>query len=186
MSDEDRRAILGVCDHLIDAAGRTTLALALRGSRAQRVVRYRVDQARGYGFYAGASEADVLARIDALIAEGILRIEYRDGFPLLGYTNPGLELAKRYAAEEWLGRLRSRVQPVANGSALELPWLMAEMPERNLDTVRLLTDLVAREADIAWLPLLRAWQAAETRRVQGWLAPIIATLETNPPATDRR
>lgn len=184
LTDDDRRAILSVCDNLIAIAGRTTLAMALRGSRAKRVLQYHVDQARGYGFYAGVPEAEVLARIDALIAEGVLCLEYRDGFPLLGYTERGLELAMRYAAEEWLAALRSRVQPVADGAALELPPVMAAIQNRNQNTVLLLVDLVAREADTSWLPLLRAWAAIETRRVRGRLAPIVAALEQAPRRTD--
>jgi hypothetical protein len=166
-----------VCDCLIGSAGRTTLALALRGSRSKRVLQHRVDHARGYGFYAGVPESEVLARIDTLVAECTLRIEHRDGFPLLGYTEFGLALAMRYAAEEWLAVLRSRVQPVAAGAALDVPFLMSAMPDRNQDTVLLLADLIAAEADPAWLPLLRAWSAAETRRVRARLASIIAALE---------
>lgn len=177
LADEDRRAILGVCDCLIGRAGRTTLALALRGSRAKRVLQYQADRTCGYGFYAGRPEEAVLARIDALIDDGTLRIEYHDGFPLLGYTNRGLEFAMRYMAEEWLAELRCRVQPIAEGAALKLPFLLSTMPDRNHETVLRLTDLAGREANAAWLPLLRAWRAVETRRVRARLEPIIAKLE---------
>ena len=177
LTEQDRRAILGVCDHLIGQAGRTTLAMALRGSRAKRVLQFEAAQARGYGHYAGVPEGEVLARIDALITEGVLRLERRDGFPLLGYTERGRELAMHYVAEEWLEILRARVQPVAEGSALELPFLMAVMPERNQTTVLLLADLAGREADSTWLPLLRAWQSVETRRVRARLAIMIAAMD---------
>lgn len=183
LTDDDLRAILGVCDCLVGAAGRTTLAMALRGSRAQRVLRHKVDEARGYGHYAERPESDVLARIDGVIAEGLIMIDYRDGYPLLVYSDRGLELAKRYVAEEWLGLLRARVQPVAEGAALELPFLMSAMPNRNQNTVLLLAELTAAEADVTWLPLLRAWQAVETRRVRGRLEPLIAELKRT--ATER-
>lgn len=135
-------------------------------------------QARGYGFYAGLPELEVLARIDALIAEGILRLEDHDGFPLLHYTEQGLAGAMRYVAEEWLELLRSQVQPMASDSSpLAFPFLQAAMPQRNPDTVLLVADLVAQEADQSWLPLLRAWRTAETKRVRAALTPIIAALE---------
>lgn len=179
ISEDDQRAITGVADCLIGRAGRTTLAMALRGSRAQRVRQFQADQARGHGYFAGAPEAEVLARIDALISEGILEIKRRDGYPLIGYTQRGLELAVRFAAEEWLSLLRARVQPVASGAPLELPFIMAVMPNRNNQTVFLLIDFVEREADATWLPLLRAWSAAETRRVRGRLQSVISVLETS-------
>lgn len=181
-TDADRRAILSVADCLIATAGRTTLAMALRGSRAKRVLQHGVERARGYGYYAGKPMEDVLARIDALIAQRVLRLEYRDGFPLIVYTDSGLQFAMRYAAEAWLAELRTRVQPVAAGAALELPPALSAIQQRNQNTVLLLTDLVAAEADASWLPLLQAWQAVETRRVRGRLDPIIAALKrTSPP-----
>jgi hypothetical protein len=85
----------------------------------------------------------------------------------------------RYAAEEWLAVLRARVRPVAAGAPLELPFLTTAMPNRNHDTGFLLIDLVVREADGAWLPLLRAWSMKETRRVRARLQSLITVLEGN-------
>jgi hypothetical protein len=151
--------------------------MALRGSRAKRVLKFDAEKSRGFGHYAGRSEAEVIAVIDGLISAGVLYIEFHDRFPLLGYTVRGLELAMRFAAEEWLSVLRSRVLPVADGSALELPFLMSVMPQRNQNTVVLLASLAGSAADRSWLPLLRAWQAVETKRLRATLEPIILRLE---------
>lgn len=177
LADADLRAILGVADRLIATAGRTTLMMALRGSKAQRVMQHDVASARGYGYYAGVPEKEVMARIDGLIAGKLLRICYHDGFPLLAYTEQGLMRARRYAAEDWLDVLRARVGPVAAGAALDLPFLMSVSPQRNLDTLQLVVTHVAQVADKSWLPLLLTWQKAETKRVRGWLTPIISALE---------
>jgi hypothetical protein len=158
------------------------LALALRGSRSKRVLQHDVESALGYGFYAGVPEAEVIARIDALIADGVLCIEYHDGFPLLGYTERGLQLAMRFAAEQWLEALRVQVPAVAAGGRLVLPPVLATIQGRNQATVLLLAEKIALAADSTWLPLLRAWSALETRRVRGKLAPIIAALEGRSPA----
>ena len=175
--EADRRAILGVADSLIAKAGRTTLAMALRGSRAQRVLQHGVESARGYGHFAGVPQDVVLARIDALIADDILRLEYHDGFPLIVYSDRGLQLAMRYAAEEWLAALRAQVPTVREGAALQFPPVLADIQGRNQNTALLLADMVGNEADSNWLPLLRVWAARETRRVRGRLHPIITALE---------
>ena len=185
LSHPDLCAVLSVADHLVGRAGRTTLALALRGSRAARVLRHGVADAPGYGHFAGTPPDAVLAHIDALIAGGVLRLAFHDGVPLLAYTETGLQLAMRHAAAEWLAALQSRVPAVAAGAALELPPALATIQERNQNTVLLLTDLVGRIADAAWLSLLRAWSARETRRVRGRLAPIIAALERTAPGANR-
>ena len=177
LTEAERRAIIRVAGELIGRAGRTTLVMALRGSRAKRVLQHGAEGAPGYGHFAGMPEADVLARVDALIGEGLLAIEYRDDFPLIAYTRRGLALAMEYAAEEWLEVVRSRVQLVAAGAPLELPFLLSVMPNRNHETVFRVIDRVAREADPGWLPFLKTWSQAETRRARERLGPIIARLE---------
>jgi len=173
----DRRAIISVAGQLIGRAGRTVLMMGLRGSQARRVLQHDVGSTRGYGHYAGRPEAEVLAHIDALIAENILCLRYREGFPLLGYTDQGLALAMRYAAEDWFEVLCSRVQPVANGAALDLPFLVPAMPQRNHNTVLLVVKLAGAVADKSWLPLLHAWRETEIRRVRAQLTPLITKLE---------
>ena len=49
---------------------------------------------------------------------------------------------------------------------------------RNAVLISVIAD-VARIADSAWLPLLQAWSAVETRRAKEKLAPIVARLEAN-------
>ncbi|MFH1497371.1 MAG: RQC domain-containing protein [Verrucomicrobiota bacterium] len=178
LSEEDRRAIFAVCDGAVYAAGRTSVMMALRGSRAQKIQRLGLVDNEGHGHFAGMSEDDVLARIDTLIHEGLLRIERtREGLPLLGYTAAGLEVAKGYTADLWLEEVRGQVGPVAAGRALKLSFLMTNGQQRNNDTVLLLVDRVEREADATWLPMLRAWCAAETKRLRGRLRPVIERLE---------
>ena len=151
--------------------------MGLRGSKAQRVLQHDVATARGYGFYTGVPEPEVLARIDALIAEELLDLEFREGFPLIVYTEQGLALAMRYAAEDWFTVLRARVQPVASGAALEFPFLTSAMPQRNHNTVLLVVKLAAEVADKSRLPLLRAWRETEIKRVRAQLTPLITALE---------
>lgn len=178
LSEEDRRAIFDVCERAVYVAGRTSVMMALRGSRAQKVERLGLVGAAGHGYFAGLSEDEVLARIDTLIHERLLRIERnREGLPLLGYTIAGLEKAKGYVMERWMKELRSQVRAVAGGAELKLSFLMAESPQRNQATVEMLAEHMAREADATWLPLLRAWCAVETKRLRGRLRPVIERLE---------
>lgn len=96
---------------------------------------------------------------------------------VVGYTPAGLEQAKRFAAETWLEEVRGQVGAVAAGETLRLSFLMAVSPQRNHDTVEGVVALGEREADAGWLPLLRAWCAAETKRLRGRLRPVIERLE---------
>lgn len=174
MSEADERAIFAVLDQAVYVAGRTSVMMALRGSRAEKMKRLGLVDGPGHGHFAGMPEAEVMARIDTFFHRGWLRFERtREGLPLVAYTEAGLERAKAYVVKRWLEEVRAQIGPVARGETLQLPFLMAVNPQRNHDTVFLLVDRVEREADAAWLPLLRAWCEAETKRLRGRLRPVI-------------
>ncbi|HEY9249424.1 MAG TPA: hypothetical protein VIO38_09845, partial [Rariglobus sp.] len=77
----------------------------------------------------------------------------------------------------WLEEVRGQVGAVAAGAELRLSFLMAVCPQRNHETVEGVVALMEREADVAWLPMLRAWCGAETKRLRGRLRPVIEGLE---------
>jgi hypothetical protein len=174
LSDDERRLMLEVADELVYEAGRTTLALALRGSRNRKLDRYKVAELPGYGMYRGMPEEEVLARIDQLVHEGILWIRWSDdGFPLLAYTNRGLELAETFTVERWLALLREHVE---DDEPFEPPFAYHLMPNRNPKTFSRLLDAVETTANAAWLPLLTEWSATEVKKVRARLAPLIKRL----------
>jgi hypothetical protein len=175
LSDDERRMIIDVADVMVYEAGRTTLALALRGSKNQKLARFKVDHLAGYGMYRGLPEEDVLARIDQLVRDGILKIEAsRDGFPLLAYTQQGLELAESYAAERWLGLMREHVE---DHEPFHPPCAYDLNPNRNTKTLNRVLDALETAADASWLPMLREWSACEVKKVRARLAVLIKLLE---------
>jgi ATP-dependent DNA helicase RecQ len=68
--DEAILAVVAAADPLV---GRTRAVEILRGGRSKVVRKYAYDGLPAYGAYAHLSAADVLARVDALIAAGRLR-----------------------------------------------------------------------------------------------------------------
>lgn len=177
LSDADRRALFGVADvAVVASAGRTTMAMVLRGSRAEKVRRLGFEGCRGHGHFAGMNGDEVLARIDTVIQEGALAIEWnREGMPLLRYTEAGLEEAVGYAADEWLEELRAVVGRGAEGVG-GLSFLK-DVGSRNTRTALVLAERTAEAATPEWLPLLRAWREREVKRVRAVLAPVIERLE---------
>lgn len=179
MSVAEERAIFSVLDAAVYKAGRTSVMMALRGSRAEKVKRLGLVDRPGHGFFAGWSEEGVMAKIDTCFHRGWLRFERtREGLPLLGYTEEGLAKAMGYAADLWLEELRAQVGPVAAGRELKLSFLLTDGQQRNHGTVFLMIERLAREADAGWLPVLRAWFAVETKRVRARLREVIERLES--------
>ena len=75
LSVDEERALFAMLDAAVYTAGRTSVMMALRGSRAAKVQRLGVVDQPGHGFYAGRSEEDVMARIDTCFHRGWLRFE---------------------------------------------------------------------------------------------------------------
>lgn len=175
LTDVERRLILETADAMVDEAGRSTLVLVLRGSRNKKLEKFQAETLPGFGHYRGVPEADVLARVDQLIHEELLRIELsRDGFPLLGFTPRGLELAEGWAAERWLKQLREHV---ADPEPFHPPFAFDRLPERNQKTLHRLLDALELEADPSWLPLLKNWCGSEVKKLRARLSPLIERLE---------
>jgi superfamily II DNA helicase RecQ len=175
LTDSERRLILETANAMVYEAGRSTLVLALRGSRNKKLEKFHAETLPGFGIYRGMPEAEALARIDQLIHEGLLRIESRDGFPLLGFTPRGLELVGGWTAEKWLEELREQVD---DPMPLQLTFAYDRLPNRNLKTLHLLFDALEIEADLSWLPLLKTWCEIEVRKVRTRLSLLIERLES--------
>ena len=103
----------------------------------------------------------------------------RDGLPLIGYTDAGLEKAKAYVMEPWLTELRTQREALAAGESLTGSFRFSVCSRRNRDRMFLVIDRLGSEADVRWLPLLQAWSAVEMRRVRGCLQPMIDWLRRN-------
>jgi hypothetical protein len=174
LTDGERQLILETANAMVYKAGRSTLVLALRGSRNKKLEKFQAEKLPGFGCYRGVPEADVLARVDQLIHEGLLRIENLDGFPLLGFTARGLELVEGWTAERWLGQLREHV---ADPEPFYPKFAFDRLPERNLKTLHLLLDALETQADPSWLPMLRNWCGVEVKKVRARLSPLIGRLE---------
>jgi hypothetical protein len=176
MTDEERRMILETADAMVYEAGRSTLVLALRGSKNKKLEKFEAKSLPGYGVYRFVPEPEVLARVDQLIHEELLRIAPSpDGFPLLGFTPRGLELVEGWTAEKWLEELREHL----SDAAPHHPTFAFDCsPHRNATTLHLLLDALATEADAAWLPLLRHWCGFETKKVRARLSALIGRIES--------
>jgi superfamily II DNA helicase RecQ len=86
LSEDEIRIILRGTDDIIGSGGRGLLAKILKGSRQKTVLEHELDRSPVYGALSELSLEQITARIDWLIIEGYLRIEYDYRLPLLVYT----------------------------------------------------------------------------------------------------
>lgn len=151
LSAEEIALILRGADDLIMCGGRTLLAKVLKGSREKKLIELELDQSPAYGKLDHLTLDEILARVDWLILNDYLAIEYDGRLPLLVYTQRGWEIERdTYTAE-----MQARVDTLIAGSDTppDLTWLN----DRNREVVMLLLDRIERTGDPCYLPALETW-----------------------------
>lgn len=159
LAEDEIRVILRGADDLIGSGGRGLLAKILKGSRQKAVLEHELDRSPVYGALSELSLEQITARIDWLIINRYLDIEYDYRLPLLVYAPRGWEIERETYADELLEGIN---RMLAGSNALQdLSWLT----EKNPEVLRLVLGKIADTSDAKYLPILQRWQNKATRRV---------------------
>ena len=150
--------------------GRSILAKMLKGSREKRLLELGLDKSPAYGHFKGLPVEDVMARIDWTILSGYLALEYDYRLPLLVYTDRGWEIElETYAAELFQGFDRI----LDSGTTT---FDMEYLKDKDRAMILRLLDKVEATRDPKYVPLLRAWQQLEYRKVRERIQGVIESL----------
>ncbi|MCD4843100.1 MAG: hypothetical protein K8R25_01300 [Methanosarcinales archaeon] len=168
---EELTTILRGADDLIMSGGRNLLAKILKGSRQKKLLELKLDQSPVYGYYQDLSLEDVLARIDWVIVNGYLDIKYDYRLPLLIYTPEGLEIEKDTYSTELLRRF----DDVLTETYAKID--MNFLKDMNRQIVLLLLDKIQATEDVKYIPLLKAWQEIDYKKVRKRIAQVIFSIE---------
>ena len=173
LPEDEIRMILRGADDIMGSGGRGLLAKILKGSRQKAVLEHELDRSPVYGALSELSLEQITARIDWLIIEGYLRIEYDYRLPLLVYTKRGWEIERETYANELLGRLD---QLVAESDAVgDITWLT----EKNPEVLQLILEKIADTGNPKYLPVLKRWQNKATRRISNYIRETRRALNPN-------
>jgi hypothetical protein len=162
-------AILRGADELIGRGGRTQLSKLLKGSREANLLEHGLNRSPSYGFYRDLSLDEVLRRVDWVIEQGFLKIEYNYRLPVLVYTERGWAIEAGTMAEELLRGFDTRL-------AAGPPYDLADLKDRNRKMIMLLLDMVEASDRPELIPLLQAWMEIEYAKVRARIAHVIRAL----------
>ena len=163
--------ILRGADELIMRGGRTLLAKVLKGSREKKILETGLDTSPVYGALRALSIEDIIARIDWLITNRYLAIEYDYRLPLLVYTPLGWEIERQtYAAE-----MHARIDELlATGNTVpDLTW----MNEKNREVIMLVLERIEETGDHKYIPALEAWARDTFKKVRRRIYGVLKTLQ---------
>ena len=163
-------AILRGADDLIMQGGRSLLGKILKGSRDKKVLERKLDESPVYGFYKQLTTEQVMARIDSVILEGYLDLEYDYRLPLLVYTGKGWEIEKDTYSDELL----QGFDEMLDGDARHFD--MRHLQDRNREVVLALLDKIQASGDRRYIPILEAWEKIDYKKVRKRIRQVIGRL----------
>jgi superfamily II DNA helicase RecQ len=162
LTEQEIKAILRAADELIATGGRNILSKILKGSKDKKVLEYGLDQCPVYGFYHHLTLPEIMKRIDWTIQNGYLEIEYSDRLPVIVFSEEGWEIERETYAEELLQKLLKLI----DGEDFSF---VIELKDRNRGMILLLIEKVKKTGNPGFIPLLKAWQQIDYKKVHAVL-----------------
>ena len=156
---EEIRKILRAADELISTGGRNLLVKILKGSKDKKVLEYELDKCPAYGFYKELSLEEIGHRVDWMIEEDYLQIEYSGRLPVLVYSEKGWEIERETYAEELFQRMR---EDALQKTITVIP----EMEHKNRKVITDVLEKVRSRGDRTFIPQLDAWKENAVRKVK--------------------
>lgn len=159
LSDHEVKAILRGADDLIMSGGRALLTKILAGSKDKKLLDLELNLSPVYGAFKGQSQKDILAKIDWMIHNRFLAIEYDYRLPLLVYTDKGWEIEREIFTDELLGNLE---QAAANKEYE----FVETLKDRDRGMILLLLDKIEASGKKELVLILDAWKMIAYKKVK--------------------
>lgn len=162
--------ILRGADELIMRGGRSLLTKVLKGSREKKLQDLSLDQSPAFGALRALSLQEILARIDWLIINNYLAIEYDYRLPLLVYTPRGWEIEKQTCAAE----LQTELDHLAASAStvLDLTWLN----DNHREVLIQLLDRIEASGDRKYVPALESWSQSAVKKIRRKIHGVVKAL----------
>ena len=170
LPDDDIRIILRGADDLIMSSGRTLLTKVLKGSREKKILELELDHSPAYGAFRGLTIEDITARIDWLIVNDYLGIEYDYRLPLLIYKPRGWAIERETYATELMEHINNWLADPA--TTPDIGWLN----NKNREVLFLLLDRIEASQNPKYLPVLETWASDTSRKLARRIHAVIGVL----------
>ena len=167
--DEIKKIIRGA-DSIVGEGGRNLLAKILKGSREKRVLELQLDKVPVYGCFKDSTIKQITEKIDWVILNGYLRIEYDYRLPLLYHTARGWEIAKKIRINEIIGQFDEMLE-----SGVDY-YNMRFLKDRNREMIFELLEKIKESKKREYIPLLEAWEKIDYKKVRNRIRSVIEEL----------
>lgn len=172
LAPSEIKAILRAADELIASGGRNMLVKILKGSKDKRLLELRLDECPSYGFYHCLTQEQISHRIDWMIIQDYIRIEYYGRLPMLVFSDKGWAIERETYAEELY-------QLFLHGAQEGDFHILSEMRDVSRPVVLDLLEKVRASRNEIFLPILAEWKKAEVRKVRQRIGNVEDTIKSH-------
>lgn len=166
------KAILRGADDLIMKGGRSLLAKILKGSREKRLLELNLDENPSYGFYQDLTVGQITERIDWVVLNGYLDIEYDYRLPMLVFTDKGWKIERETYARELMEGFDELLK--IRSSSYDMEYLK----DRDRGMIMLLLDKIEASENEKYIPILEAWSEVDYLKVRKRIRTVIDSLSS--------
>ena len=185
LPENDIKMILRAADELISTGGRNMLVKILKGSRDKKVLEHGLDKCPAYGFYRELTMEEISYRVDWMIGQDYIRIDYYGRLPMIIFSEKGWDIEAETYAEElyqrFLGAAKAGKDKADSAPADtaddEADSLLAEMKDVNRRVVLSVLEKIRTSKDADFIPLLEKWKAQEVRKVRERITSVEKSLD---------
>ena len=170
---DEIKAILRGADRIIMSGGRTLLAKILKGSKDQKLLERELDTCPVYGYYKDQTIEQITAKIDWLILNDYLNIEYDYRLPLLVFTRKGWQIEMETMTNEFIDEFDKMIE--SGVSEFDMTFLK----DRNREMIHVLLDKIQATRDKRYIPILKAWALIDYKKVKQRIQTVIQSIESS-------
>ena len=166
---EEINQILRASDEVIGLGGRTMIAKILKGSRDKKLLELNLDRCPVYGCFKMVKMDEIMRRIDWMLFNQYLLIDYRGDLPMIVFSDKGWETYKPiYVDEIYQLMIHSNIDSYAS--------MIDRLNKTNREVIEMLLNRISESKNIKLLPLLTQWKSRQVKKVRDMIEDTIMIL----------
>ena len=159
LSIDEINQILRASDEVIGLGGRTMIAKILKGSRDKKLLELNLDRCPVYGCFKMIKMEDIMRRIDWMLFNQYLLIDYRGDLPMIVFSDKGWETYKPiYVDEIYQLMVLSDLDSYAS--------MIDRLNKTNREVIEMLLNRISESKNSELLPLLIQWKSRQVKKVR--------------------
>ncbi len=162
-TDQEIDTILQVAGDIAYQAGKNALILILKGSRSKIIKEKGFDQIIGYGAFKKETAKEIKDKINWMIENDWLRVEYRQRQPLLFQTAKGQERIRKILSDEVF---KTFDQWIHSGNVHKPETFPIQLKNINRDVKLFILQKILSRRMYEYIPILHLWKADESKRMK--------------------